>query len=546
MGGPSLAPPLPTAVDRHDEAFVRNRADMLENLAVIDQLLDAAEAGGGPKAMDRMRSRGKMPVRERIAAVLDPDTPFLEISPLAGYESDYTIGGGMVVGIGVIAGTECVILANDPSVLGGALTPYAGKKWMRALEIARDNHMPYVSFVESAGADLRVETDDSGRRKVQVDHFAESGRFFYELIALSKVDIPTIAVVFGSSTAGGAYQPGLSDYTVVVRGQSKVFLAGPPLVKMATGEDSDDEILGGANLHAEVSGLGDYFAEDEMDALRICREVVSHLNWRKPGPEPGPFVEPVQDPEDLLGLVSRDLRQPVDVREVIARVVDGSRFEEFKARYGPTLVCGWATIHGYPIGILGNNGVLYPESAEKGAHFIQLCNQQDIPLLFLQNITGFMVGRDYEADGIIKKGSQMLNAVSNSTVPHLTVIIGSSYGAGTYGMSGRAFGNRFTFLWPTAKIAVMGPKQIAGVMSIVRRGQAARAGLPFDEDEDAKIVAAVEAAQEKGSLALVATGAISDDGIIDPRDTRTVLGLCLSVVRNTPIEGTKGYGVFRL
>jgi acetyl-CoA carboxylase carboxyltransferase component len=316
---------------------------------------------------------------------------------------------------------------------------------------------------------------------------------------------------------------------------------------MATGEESDDETLGGADLHAEVSGLGDYYAVDEMDSIRICREVVSHLNWRKEGPEPSLRAdEPRFDPEELLGIVSRDLRQPVEVRDVIARVVDGSRFEEFKARYGPTLVCGWASIHGYPVGILGNNGVLYPDSAEKAAHFIQLCNQIDVPLVFLQNITGYMVGRDFEAAGIIKKGSQMLNAVTSSTVPHLTVILGSSYGAGTYGMSGRAFGNRFTFLWPTAKIAVMGPKQIAGVMSIVRRGQAARKGEPFDEEEDAKVVEMVEAVQEKGSLALRATGAISDDGIIDPRDTRTVLGLCLSVVRNRAIEGTDGYGVFRL
>ncbi len=408
--------------------------------------------------------------------------------------------------------------------------------------------MPYVSFVESAGADLRIQTGDgSARRRVQTDHFAETGRPFYDMIELSKMGIPTVCVVFGSSTAGGAYQPGLSDYTIVVKEQSKIFLAGPPLVKMATGEESDDETLGGARLHAEVSGLGDYLAEDEMDALRMCREVISHLNWRKAGPEPSLSPdEPLYDSEELLGLVSRDLRQPVDVRDVIARVTDGSRFEEFKSRYGSTMICGWASIHGYPVGILGNNGVIYPEGAEKAAHFIQLCNQVDLPLVFLQNITGYMVGKDYEAAGIIKKGSQMLNAVTNSTVPHLTVTIGSSYGAGTYGMSGRAFGNRFTFLWPTAKIAVMGPKQIAGVMSQVRRGQAARKGLDFDEEEDAQIVAAVEAIQEKGSLALVASGAISDDGIIDPRDTRTVLGLCLSVVRNRPVKGAEGYGVFRL
>ncbi len=541
--------PLNSAIDTGSAAFITNRTDMLEQLGVIDELLDEAEGGGGPKAMDRLRSRDKMPIRERIYNALDPDTPFLEISALAGYQSDYAVGGGMVVGVGVIADTECVIMGNDPTVLAGALTPYAGKKWMRALEIARDNRMPYVNFVESAGGDLRVQAGDgdSKRRRAEVMHFAETGRFFYEMIELSKMGIPTVCITFGSSTAGGAYQPGLSDYNIVVKEKSKIFLAGPPLVKMATGEESDDETLGGAQMHAEVSGTGDYFAEDEMDALRMCREVVSHLNWRKPGPEPT-FTpdEPVHDPEELLGLVSRDLRQPVDVRDVIARVTDGSRFEEFKARYGTSMICGWSTIHGFPVGILGNNGVIYPDSAQKAAHFIQLCNQVDVPLVFLQNITGYMVGKDFERDGIIKKGSQMINAVTNSTVPHITVIIGSSYGAGTYGMSGRAFGNRFTFLWPTAKIAVMGPKQIAGVMSQVRRGQAARKGIEFDEEEDAAIVSMVEEIQEKGSLALRATGAISDDGIIDPRDTRTVLGMCLSVVRNREVSGAEGYGVFRL
>jgi acetyl-CoA carboxylase carboxyltransferase component len=540
-----LAPVLPSTLDTASEQYRKNREDALEQLAVIDDLLDQAEAGGGEKAVARLRARGKMPVRERVALVLDPDSPFLEISALAGYDSDYTIGGGMLVGLGVIAGTECVIMANDPSVLGGALTLYSAKKWMRALEIARDNRIPYVSFVESAGADLRVGARGGGA--MSTAHFAESGRFFYDLIELSKMRVPTVSVVFGSSTAGGAYQPGLSDYNIVVKDQSKIFLAGPPLVKMATGEESDDETLGGALLHAEVSGLGDYFAEDEVDAIRMCREVVSHLNWRKQGPSPSLRAdEPVYDQEELLGVVSRDLRQSVDVRDVLARVVDGSRFEEFKARYGPTLVCGWASIHGYPVGVLGNNGVIHPRAAEKAGQFIQLCNQIDVPLIFFQNITGYMVGREAEAEGIIKKGSQMLNAVTNSNVPHLTVIIGSSYGAGTYGMSGRAFNNRFTFLWPTAKIAVMGPKQIAGVMSQVRRAQAERKGEPFDEEEDAKIVAIVEAAQEKGSLALAATGAVSDDGIIDPRDTRTVLGLCLSVVRSRAVEGATSYGVFRL
>ncbi len=551
MQPPLLAPPVRSQLDTRAPEFRENREAMLEKLAEIESLLDEAELGGGAHHHERLAKRGKLPVRERIALALDPDSPFLEISSLAGYNADYAMGGGAVLGIGVIAGTECVIFANDPTVLGGALTPYVGKKWMRALEIARDNHLPYVSFVESAGADLRMEPrEEDGkkrRRPAKISHFAETGRFFYEMIELSKLRIPTVCVVFGSSTAGGAYQPGMSDYNVVIKQQSKIFLAGPPLVKMATGEDSDDETLGGAQMHAEISGLGEYFAEDEPDALRLCREIVSHLNWRKPGPEPALRGDsPVLDPEELLGIIDPELRRAVEIREVIGRIVDGSRFEEFKPRYGTTLVCGFASIHGYPVGILANNGVLYPDSAEKGAHFVQLCNQIDIPLVFVQNLTGFIVGRDYEQAGMIKKGSQLINAVTNSEVPHLTVIVGASYGAGTYAMSGRAYNNRFTFIWPTAKIAVMGGKQIAGVMSIVRRGQAARKGEPFDEEADAKLRAAVEAIQEKGSIALEATGAISDDGLIDPRDTRTVLGICLSVVRNKPIEGATGYGVFRL
>ncbi len=551
MQPPLLAPPVRSALDTRTPEFQENRDAMLQKLAELETLLDEAELGGGVRHHERLAKRGKLPVRERIALALDPDSPFLEISSLAGYNSDYAMGGGAVLGIGVIAGVECVIFANDPTVLGGALTPYVGKKWMRALEIARDNHLPYVSFVESAGADLRMEPrDDDGkkrRRPTKTSHFAETGRFFYEMIELSKLRIPTVCVVFGSSTAGGAYQPGMSDYNVVIKQQSKIFLAGPPLVKMATGEDSDDETLGGAQMHADISGLGEYLAEDERDALRLCREIVSHLNWHKPGPEPTLRADPpALDPEELLGILDPELRRPVEIREVIGRIVDGSRFEEFKPRYGPTLVCGFASIHGYPVGILGNNGVLYPDSAEKGAHFVQLCNQIDMPLVFLQNLTGFIVGRDYEQAGMIKKGSQLINAVTNSEVPHLTVIVGASYGAGTYAMSGRAFNNRFTFIWPSAKIAVMGGKQIAGVMSIVRRGQAARKGEPFDEEADAKLRAAVEAVQEKGSIALEATGAISDDGLLDPRDTRTALGICLSVVRNKPIAGAAGYGVFRL
>ena len=535
-------------LDRKNDQYEINASEMVNKLNDIDLLLDEAEIGGGAHHHERLVKRGKMSIRERIFNVLDPDTPFLEISPLAAYDSDYTIGGGCVAGIGVISGVECVIFGNDPTVLAGALTHYASKKWGRCIEIARDNGIPYISFVESAGADLRINPMSKEKPwNIGTGHFAESGRWFYEMTELSKMRIPTIAVVFGSSTAGGAYQPGMSDYNIFIKEQSKVFLAGPPLVKMATGEESDDETLGGAQMHSEVSGLSDYLAEDEMDALRICREVVSHLNWKKAETDPENSSEkPAYDSEELLGLVSPDLKTPFDIKEAIARFVDGSRFEEFKPLFGPTIVTGWAEVHGYPIGIIGNNGAIYPDSAQKAAHFIQLCNKTNTPIIFLQNVTGFLVGKEFERDGIVKKGSQMINAVSNSTVPHITIILGASYGAGTYAMSGRAFNNRFTFLWPSAKIAVMGGKQIAGVMSMVRRGRAMRKGEDFDEKQDKLVSNAVEKLQDQGSLALEATGLISDDGIIDPRDTRTVLGICLSVVGNKPINGTEEYGVFRL
>jgi len=546
-----LAPPVVSNIDNKSEEFSKYKDAMLERLDGIEDLLDFVELGGGMHHHERLAARGKMSVRDRIANFIDPDTPFLEISSLAAYASDYPVGGGAVAGIGIVAGTECVIFANDPTVLAGAMHAFSGKKWTRAMEISRVNKIPYVQFVESAGGDLRM---GGGKGKGQsrgtilgAGHFAESGRTFYDVTELSKLRIPTISIVFGSSTAGGAYQPGMSDYNIFIKKQSKVFLGGPPLVKMATGEESDDETLGGGQMHAETSGLADYLAEDEMDALRIGREVVSHLNWRKEGTKPKLQPdEPILDQEDLLGLVDPDLKRPFDVREVIGRIADGSRFEEFKPLFGPTIVCGFASIHGYTVGVLGNNGPIFPDTASKGAHFVQLCNQIDIPIVFLQNITGFVVGKDYERDGQIKKGAQFLNSVSNSTVPHLTIILGASYGAGTYAMSGRAYDNKFTFLWPTAKIAVMGPQQIAGVMSIVRRARAARLGEKFDEKEDAKMVAYAERVQEEGSLALRATGAISDDGIIDPRDTRTVLGMCLSLVSGRNIEGAPGYGVYRL
>ncbi len=542
---------LPSAVDPHSEEFRGNRDKMLGLLAEIERLLQQASLGGGPKAVERHRSRGKLLIRERIALLLDPDSPFLELSPLAGCQTNYAVGGGMVLGIGVVEGTECVIVGNDPTDLGGAMTAVSIRKLMRALEIARDNHMPYIQFVESAGGDLRglsAGEDPEAVMRRNLTHFAETGRMFHDITELSARGVPSISVVFGSSTAGGAYQPGMSDYNIFVRGGAKVFLGGPPLVKVATGEDSDDEELGGAQMHASVSGLADYLADSEPEAIRMAREVIAHLHWRKQGP--GPVTAdpepPRYDPDELLGLMPIDLRTPVDAREIIARVVDGSRFEEFKPRYGPTLVTGWAQIHGFSVGILASNGVLFSDSSQKAAQFIQLCNQTSTPLVFFQHITGYMVGRDYERGGIVKHGSQMINALSNSTVPHVTVILGASYGAGNYGMGGRAFDTRFVFLWPSAKIAIMGPKQMAGVMSIVRRERAARRGEQVSEADEAFITKAVEDFAEAGSLALYATGRVADDGIIDPRDTRTAVAMALSACHCGPVQGARGYGVFRL
>jgi len=543
-------PALESSLDVRSEAFEKNRADMQDLLETMNGLLAEAAEGGGPEATARLRSRNKMPIRERIAHVLDRDSPFLEISPLAAWRSPFAVGSGFVVGIGVIKDVECVILGHDPSVRAGAFNQFNSKKLMRGLQISRENRLPYIQFVESAGADLRGQGSDEDPEEAiqrEIGHFAESGRLFYEITELSKIGIPTVSLVFGASTAGGAYQPGMSDYNILIKNQSRVFLGGPPLVKMATGEDADPESLGGADMHTTISGLGDYLAQDEMDGIRMCREVVSHLNWRKRGPEPAQkYLEPMHDPEELLGIVSKDLRSPFDMREVIARIVDGSEFEDFKPLYGPTLVCGWATIHGYPVGILGNNGALFSESSEKAAQFIQLCNQIDVPLLFLHNITGYLVGTDFEQGGITKNGSKMINAVSNSTVPHVTVIIGASYGAGNFGMSGRAFGTRFNFIWPTAKIAVMGPKQMAGVMTIVGKAAAERRGKKFDEEADAKRAAVAEHWAEERSKGLFATSRVSDDGMIDPRDTRTIVAIALSACHSNEVKGTKEFGTWRM
>ena len=518
-------PVLSSTVEIDGEQFAANRAGLEQLLADHDEQVALAVAGGGEKYTTRHKARGKLLARERIELLLDPDTPFLELSAIAGYGTGFHIGGVIVTGIGTVSGVECMVIAHEPTYRGGSMNPITLKKNLRAFEIAKANRLPVVYLVESGGADLPT----------QADLFIPAGNIFKQLTQLSALRIPTIALVFGNSTAGGAYVPGMCDYAVLVDQQAKVFLGGPPLVKMATGEESEDEELGGAAMHSRISGLSDYFAVDEVDCIRIGRQIVADLNWRKLGPGPSrPADEPLHDPEELLGIASVDLRIPFDPREVIARVVDGSRFDEYKAQYGTSLVTGWASIHGYPIGILANaQGVLFMEEAKKATEFILLANQSDTPLLFLQNTTGYMVGKDYEQAGIVKDGAKMINAVANSQVPHLTVIMGASYGAGNYGMSGRAYDPRFLFTWPNAKIAVMGPQQLAGVMGMV-------GGLDAEQQKG------VEDQIERESHSFFMSGRLYDDGIIDPRDTRTVLGICLSAVHSNVVEGRRGFGVFRM
>ena len=539
-----MAPVLRTRVDTRSEQYAANRAAILAALADIDALYGQVTAGGGTadaeknaRTVARHRSRGKLLPRERIDLLLDRGSPFLELSPLAGWGTDDALGAGLVTGIGRVHGVECVISANDPTVKGGSQSPITVTKALRAMEIARQNRLPLVSLTESGGADLTK----------QVDVFNPGGASFKNLTRLSAAGIPTITLVFGSSTAGGAYVPGMSDYVVLQKDAARVYLGGPPLVKMAIDEDADEESLGGAEMHARTSGLADYLALDEPDALRIGRDIVAHLGWRKSGPGPArSAAPPVHDPEELLGIASADLRIPFEAREVLARILDGSEFDEFKPLYGSTLVTGWGHLNGYPVGILANNGILFSEEAHKGAQFIQLCNRMDVPILFLQNITGFMVGTRYEQGGIIKDGAKLINAVSNCGVPMITLMIGASYGAGNYGMAGRAYDPRFIFSWPNHRIAVMGPKQLAGVLTIVARQKAEAAGQEWDEEAFAPIRDAFEQQVESESTALFATGRLWDDGIIDPRDTRTVLTLALSAVHSAPVTGTDAFGVFRM
>jgi len=526
-----------TQLDRDGEAYRRNREAMLGRLDELEAQLALVRAGGGERYVARHRARGKLLARERIELLVDRDSPFLELSPLAAWDTAFAVGAAVVTGIGVVEGVECLLMANDPTVRGGALNQYTVRKVLRAFEIARANRLPVIQLTESGGADLPN----------QAEIFVPGGRTFFEITRLSAEGVPTLSLVFGNATAGGAYVPGMSDYTIFIKGRSKVFLGGPPLVKMAIGEETTDEELGGAEMHATVSGLADYLAEDELDALRMAREIVAHLNWRKLGPGPSAAPdEPVHDAEELLGIVPPDIKEPFEMREVIARVVDGSRLEEFKRVYGRALVTCWATLHGYPVGILANNGILFSEESEKATQFIQLANRHATPLLFFQNITGYMVGRAYERGGIIKDGAKMINAVTNSKVPHLTLMIGASYGAGNYGMSGRAYDPRFVFSWPSHKIAVMGPQQLAGVMSIVGRQAAEAAGRSWDAEQDALARRMIEEQIERESSAFFATARLWDDGIIDPRDTRTVLGIALSACHSAEVRGAETFGVFRM
>ncbi|GAB2830201.1 acyl-CoA carboxylase subunit beta [Lentzea nigeriaca] len=514
-----------------------NREALLAKIAELDAEHAKALAGGGPKYVERHHRRGKLLARERVELLIDSDSPFLELSPLAAWGTDFPVGASVVTGIGRVEGVECVIVANDPTVRGGASNPYTLRKSLRANDIALQNRLPLISLVESGGADLPTQSEI----------FIPGGRAFRDLTRLSAAGIPTITAVFGNATAGGAYVPGMSDYVIMVKDRSKVFLGGPPLVKMATGEEADDESLGGATMHGTTSGLADFVAEDETDAIRLARRVVARLNWRKLGPEPHEVEEPLFDADSILDIVSEDQRVPFDPRDVIARLVDGSRFDEFKPLYGDSLVTGWARIHGYPVGILANaRGVLFSEESQKATQFLQLANQSDTPLVFLQNTTGYMVGAQYEQGGIVKHGSMMINAVSNSRVPHLTITMGASYGAGNYGMCGRAYDPRFLFTWPNAKSAVMGPAQLAGVLSIVGRQAAAAKGQEYNEEHDAAMRKMVEAQIEEQSLAPFLSGKLYDDGVIDPRDTRTVLAICLSAVHSGPIRGADGFGVFRM
>jgi len=536
-----MSPVLSTPVDRQGASW-QERAEANERLAVeLRERLERSLLGGSTASRERHVARGKLLPRDRVQSLLDPGTPFLELSPLAAeglYDGDAP-GAGIITGIGAIHGRPCVVVANDATVKGGTYYPMTVKKHLRAQEVARENHLPCIYLVDSGGAFLPMQDEVFPDR----DHF---GRIFYNQATMSSMGIPQIAAVMGSCTAGGAYVPAMSDETVIVRDQGTIFLGGPPLVKAATGEIVTPEDLGGGVVHARTSGVVDHLAEDDPHALRIVRDIVATL----PAPQPAPWTMqeprgPLYPPDDLLGIVPTDTRTPYDVRDVIARIVDASEFAEFKAEYGSTLVTGFAHIEGHPVGIIANNGILFSESAQKGAHFIELCDQRRIPLVFLQNISGFMVGRDYEAGGIAKHGAKMVTAVACARVPKFTVVIGGSFGAGNYSMCGRAYAPRFLWMWPNARISVMGGEQAAAVLATVRRDQVEARDEQWPAEDEEAFKAPIRAQYESMGSPYYATARLWDDGIIDPRDTRRVLGLGLAAASSAPLPPVS-YGVFRM
>lgn len=534
-------PVLRTQINTKSEAFTENTDHMQSQ---VDDLIDKIariKLGGGEKAAARHESRGKLLPRDRVNALLDDGSPFLEIGQLAGWEvyDDYVPAAGVIAGVGRVAGVECMIVANDATVKGGTYYPLTVKKHLRAQTIAQENNLPCIYLVDSGGANLPRQDEVFPDK----DHF---GRIFFNQANMSAQNIPQIAVVMGSCTAGGAYVPAMADESIIVKEQGTIFLGGPPLVKAATGEVVSAEELGGGDVHTRTSGVADQLANNDHHALKLARDAVGRLNRTKDVQlDVRPVVEPLYDTREIYGIVPKDTRKSFDVREIIARVVDGSEFDEFKPLYGTTLVCGFARIFGYPVGIVANNGILFGESALKGAHFVELCAMRKIPLVFLQNITGFMVGKQYEASGIAKHGAKMVTAVACAQVPKLTVLIGGSFGAGNYGMCGRAYDPRFLFMWPNARISVMGGEQAAGVLAQVKRDQKDRAGESWSEEEEAAFRKPIVDTYESQGHPYYASARLWDDGVIDPADTRMVLGLSLSAALNKPIDDTR-FGIFRM
>ncbi len=530
---------IQSKVNKSSQQYQDNYAKMLKLVDKLHLHLEESRFQGKDKHIDRARKRGKLLARERIELVLDQDSPFLELLPLAGMnrKGGFGTGGTNVSGIGIVAGKLCIINSNVGTRKGGSVDYHTAFKAGRINEITRENKLPTINLVESGGANLPD----------QAKIFNYGGAGFKEITQRSELGIPTISVVFGNATAGGAYIPGMSDYSIFQKQKAKVFLAGPPLVKMATNEEVDDESLGGAEMHSRVSGVSDYLAEDEYDGIRIAREIMETISTTPPHHTPEDVIEePLHDPEEILGIVSHDVKIPFDARELILRVVDGSRFSEFKPEYGKTMVTGWAKIHGYSIGIIANNGVIFSEDANKATQFIQLSNKNNIPLIFMQNTTGYMVGKKYEEGGIIKNGAKLINAVSNSKVPAITLMIGSSYGAGNYGMNGYSYNPRFLFTYPNHKIGVMGSEQMAGVMEIIQRASAKSLGQAPDEKKIAAAKMMLIAEAESKSSAWHSSSELWDDGVIDPRETRNYLGFALAVLYSQPIQGSDSFGVFRM